>query len=169
IEQEASVAGGNGSQPKVAGDPVSLAAGVVDEPNDQVVEDRRVRTPGRHLGETQPTATGRATPTTDLLFTEACGKLNDGTGRRYGYVEFEAPLVQPRPQPDGRDMALRKRLQPDRLPDPGGRGVEDALRPLSPALFATRHRAVGCPIVGAHDNLVVTRTDRSPDVSAARP
>src|SRR5204863_9463059 len=104
--------------------------------------------------------------TTDLLFTKACGKLSDGTGRRYRYVEFEAPVVQPRPQPDGRDMALWKRLQPDRLPDPGGRGVVDALRSLSPELFATRNREVGCRIVGAHDNLVVTGSDRRRDVRA---
>src|SRR3989454_25458 len=89
IEEEPPVACRDASQPKVAGDPVALSTGVVNEADDQIVEDRRVRAPGRHLGEKQPAATGRTTPTTDVSFTEASVKLDDTPGLRRRDLEIE--------------------------------------------------------------------------------
>src|SRR5205809_3600886 len=93
IKEEPPVACGDASQPKVAGDLVDLSAGAVDETDDEVVEDRRVRAPGRHHGEKEPAATGCATPMADVSFTKASVQLNDTPGLRYRDLELDDPSV----------------------------------------------------------------------------
>src|SRR5260370_14189706 len=63
-------------------------------------------------------------------------------------------------------MTLWQRLQPDCLPDAGRGCVEDPFGFLLPGLFAARQAAVGGPVVGPHDQLVVAATHDGGDVGA---
>src|SRR5207249_11520677 len=59
-----------------------------------------------------------------------------------------------------------QRLEPNRLPDPRGRRVEDPLRPAPPELLAAREGLVFEWVFGANDEHVVARPQRLCDLDA---
>lgn len=67
-------------------------------------------------------------------------------------LEVEAQSLEVRGEAQGGDVAFRHPLQPDRLPDPGGAGVEDAPG-LPQGLLAPGGFRVQGVVLGPHQDL----------------
>src|SRR6202049_721078 len=83
-------------------------------------------------------------------------------------LDFARPAIEVGSHADAFDRARRQRLQPDRLPDPDGRGVEDSFGRGGPVLLAARDRLVGQRVLGAHHHDVAAPARDAADVGRER-
>src|SRR5207237_7462242 len=109
-------------------------------PHPELAAPRPFRAPALALAKPHPPAARRSAPATDDTSSQRGGQLDRPLAADF---EVERPAGQVRPQPQALDVSRRKGLQPDRLPDPGGRRVEDAFGGLLPVLLAAREAEVG--------------------------
>src|ERR1700682_4389331 len=73
-------------------------------------------------------------------------------------LDFDRAAIQVGGQPQAFDRARRQRLQPYRLPDPGGRGVEDSFGCGGPVLLAARDGLVGQRVFRGDDHHIASPT-----------
>src|SRR5258706_1713551 len=136
VEPEPAVAHLDLTQPEIAFDAVDLTT-VMCKGHLEVVQVRSLRTPSMNGIEHDGAATFAPS---DLATVES----------RHGFslassidLDVNGSPIQMRCQPKALDRSRRQRLQPNRLPDPTGRGVEDPLRRGGPVLFAAGEGLVG--------------------------
>src|SRR5205807_7300062 len=146
VQPEARVPGLDAAEPEVALDRVFAAC------DQQVVQPWRLRAPRGDPAQVDPATARRALPAPGRLSLERNGHL-DATVRFN--LQLDGTRLQVGRHPQAADAPLRQRLQPDRLPDPGGRRVPDLLRGTRPGLLPARDRRVPIRVVHLDDKLVV--------------
>ena len=119
--------------------------------------------PGDHALEPDAPPTCHPRPAADNLAVEAGIELGAAIGVE---LEVDGASREVRIDAKSANVARRQRLEPNRLPDPRGRRVEDPLRPAPPELLAARDGLVFERVFGANDEHVVARPQRLCDVDA---
>src|SRR5437879_6126280 len=115
--------------------------------------------------ELQPSPPGKARPSAGDLTTQRGDQLRLAVALD---LEVDRAALEVGREAKPADMAPGQGLEPDRLPDPGRRCVEDALRDLLPVLLAARDGQIVERVFGADDEHVVAPAHDPSDVGAER-
>ncbi len=161
VEPEPAVARIDRAQAEVAFDAIDLVA-VLRERDPQVVEMGSLGAPGmnriEHDGAAAFAPAGLATVEGHKRFSLA-SSVN---------LDVHRSAVQVGCDPQVFYRARRQRLEPHRLPDPGGRGVEDPFGSGGPMLLSARDGPVGQRVLRADDHHVAPPARDAADVRRER-